>query len=153
MSKADLTIDAVAADRVDDVLDLFAGYLDFYGVAYERDAARAFLAARVARGESLVLAVRGADGVAVAFTQVYFGFSSLSLGAVWTLNDLYVDPAVRGSGAGRLLVRAVCRRAADAGALSVTLATAHDNATAQALYESEGFNAETGFRHYSRASP
>lgn len=144
------TVAAAGPDAIDDATALFAGYLRFYGVAHELAVARVFLAERLAAGDSLVLLARTPDGAAVGFTQVYFGFSSLSLGRVWTLNDLYVDPAARGTGVGRLLVREVCRRAAAAGALRVVLETAEDNAVAQALYASEGFTRESGFRVYAR---
>ena len=141
---------AVGPDEVDAVLPLFRAYLAFYGVSHDGGEARDYLRERLAAGESLVLLGRTADGVAAAFAQVYFGFSSLSLGRVWTLNDLYVDAAARGSGLGRLLVREVCRRAREAGALRVRLETADDNHAARALYAAEGFEIEQGFLHLSR---
>jgi ribosomal protein S18 acetylase RimI-like enzyme len=136
--------------ELDDVAGLFCAYLEFYGVQHDPADAREFLRARMAAGESLILLARTDDGAPAAFAQVYFTFSSLSLAAVWTFNDLYVDAAARGLGHGRTLVREVCRRAAEAGALRVQGETAVDNHTAQALYAAEGFEIEHGFLQLSR---
>ena len=139
-----------APGEVDDVAPLFCAYLAFYGVQRSPGSAHAFLRARVAAGESLVLLARTAGGEPAAFAQVYFAFSSLSLGRVWTLNDLFVAEAARGTGLGRMLVREVCGRAAAAGAVRVQLETAVDNHAAKALYAAEGFEIERGFDRLSR---
>ena len=143
-------VSALGPHDVDEVVPLFCAYLAFYDVPRDRGEAREYLRERLVAGESLVLLGRTASGVAAGFAQVYFGFSSLSLGRVWTLNDLYVDEAARGTGLGRLLVREVCCRAEAAGAVSVRLETAGDNHAAQALYAAEGFAIERGFVHLSR---
>lgn len=119
---------------------LFRGYLDFYEVdPGDPDAPRAFLAERIAKDESLVLLAEVPDAGTVGFAQVYRTFSSLSLRPAWVLNDLYVAPSGRRTGAGRALLREVVRRAAEAGVSGVQLETAYDNVVAQGLYEAEGF--------------
>ncbi|MFE2166717.1 GNAT family N-acetyltransferase, partial [Streptomyces sp. NPDC059447] len=75
----------------------------------------------------------------VGFAQVYRAFSSLSMDTAWILNDLYVAPEGRRTGAGRALLREVLRRAREAGVTGVQLETAYDNTVAQGLYEAEGF--------------
>ncbi|WP_260618556.1 GNAT family N-acetyltransferase [Streptomyces sp. WAC07149] len=126
---------------LDTAAELFRGYLDFYEVTVQdAGAPREFLAERIAKGESLVL-LADAPGVpgTVGFAQVYQAFSSLTLSTAWILNDLYVAPAGRRTGAGRALLREVLRRAREAGVAGVQLETAYDNHVAQGLYESEGF--------------
>ncbi len=120
------------------VADLFVAYRGFYGREGDETAARAFLRARVDRGDSLVWAVLD-DGRAVAFTQVYPGHSSLRLHTTWQLNDLFVASDVRGGGAGGALVRQVLAEAADAGAHEVRLETQRTSTRARALYERLGF--------------
>ena len=137
-------------DDLDDVVALFCAYLAFYEVQHEPADARGFLRERMRSGESLILLARTPAGTPAGFAQVYFTFSSLSLARVWTFNDLYVDASARGLGLGRALVREVCRRAAEAGALRVQGETAEDNRTAQALYFDEGFEVERGFVHLGR---
>ncbi len=125
---------------------LFEGYLRFYGREHAPGAARAFLAERLERGESIIFLAE-----AGGFAQVYPSFSSTRLARTWVLNDLFVAPEARGSGTGRALLRAVVEAAREAGAVAVSLATQHENERAQALYESEGFVADSAFRHYERA--
>ncbi|MFG2387864.1 GNAT family N-acetyltransferase [Streptomyces lavendulae] len=154
----DLTVEvreAGAAD-VETATGLFLGYLDFYGVPAARDpqGAREFLARRIGKGESLVLLADVPGAGTVGFAQVYRAFSSLTLGTAWILNDLYVAPSGRRTGAGRALLREVLRRAREEGVTGVQLETAYDNRVAQGLYESEGFVREefhVYFHDFSRS--
>jgi ribosomal protein S18 acetylase RimI-like enzyme len=148
-------------DDVDAVVDLFRQYLRFYDQEVPEAEARAYLTARRDAGESvlLVAALRPdarppADdappaGTLVGFAQSYPTWSSVSLSRTWVLNDLFVSPDARGTGAGRALVQDTCRRATEAGAIRVSLATAWDNVAAQGLYESEGFVRDQHFHHYA----
>ncbi|MEV8530674.1 GNAT family N-acetyltransferase [Streptomyces sp. NPDC051211] len=134
------TVRVAQETDLDVAAGLFRGYLDFYGVQVEDpEQPRAFLADRMRAGESLVLLAEVAGKGTVGFTQVYRTFSSLSMKPLWILNDLYVAPAGRRTGAGRALLLETVRRAREAGAAGVQLETAYDNRIAQALYESEGF--------------
>lgn len=150
-------------DDVDAVVDLFRQYLRFYDQEVPDAEARAYLTARRTGGDSVLLvAVLGPDAdqeVAeaglepvghrlVGFAQSYPTWSSVSLSRSWVLNDLFVTPAARGTGAARALVQDVCRRAKESGAIRVSLATAWDNVAAQGLYESEGFVRDQHFHHY-----
>ena len=54
------------------------------------------------------------------------------------LEDLFVSPKARGTGAGRALIEAVYRAADEAGADQVYWLTAQDNATARRLYDRVG---------------
>ncbi len=134
---------------LDDVVRLFGEYLEFYGCPRDPGDVRAFLDARLHDGGSVVLVAVTGDGPVVGFAQCYPTWSSLSLAPAWVLNDLYVDPAARGTGAGRALVRGALAAARAAGAVSVSLETAVTNARAQALYESEGFVREEEFWTYA----
>ena len=147
-------------DDVDAVVDLFRQYLRFYDQEVPDAEARAYLTARRDAGDCVlliaVLKPEGAepDGSAAAaevvgFTQSYPTWSSVSLSRSWVLNDLFVAPEARGTGAARALVRETCRRAKEAGAIRVSLATAWDNVAAQGLYESEGFVRDQHFHHYA----
>ncbi|MFI1649176.1 GNAT family N-acetyltransferase [Streptomyces avidinii] len=136
----EVSVRAAGEADVEAAAVLFRGYLDFYEVDIEDpDAPRAFLAERIAKDESLVLLADVPDAGTVGFAQVYRGFSSLSLRTAWVLNDLYVAPEGRRTGAGRALLREVLRRAREAGVSGVQLETAYDNTVAQGLYEAEGF--------------
>ncbi len=131
------------------LVPLFDAYRVFYAQPSDRGAAREFLAARLSAGESVVfLAFLG--GEAVGFTQLYGSFSSVSLRRLWILNDLFVTPEARRKAvAGALLERAQ-QHARETGAKGLTLQTATDNHSAQALYEAHGWERDTGFLTYTR---
>lgn len=57
------------------------------------------------------------------------------------IEDVVVDTAARGSGAGRALVRKALERAAAEGAGRVMLTSSTERKAARALYRSEGFEA------------
>jgi ribosomal protein S18 acetylase RimI-like enzyme len=134
---------ATAAD-VDRLAPLFAAYRQFYKKPRLPAAARRYLAQRLRRGESVVfLAQLGRSSV--GFVQLYPGFSSLSLGRAWILNDLYVAPEARRHGAARLLMEAARRHGVRTGAVRIELATAKTNRAARALYESLGYERDDDF--------
>jgi ribosomal protein S18 acetylase RimI-like enzyme len=67
------------------------------------------------------------------------------------LQDLYVDPAARGSGHGRTLIQAVAAAAKSAGAQNPYWLTHESNAAARRLYDSLGKN--HGFIQYAYVTP
>jgi ribosomal protein S18 acetylase RimI-like enzyme len=85
----------------------------------------------------------------VGFVQLYPGFSSLSLGRAWVLNDLYVAPEARRHGAARLLMEAARRHGVRTGAVRIELATAKTNRAARALYDALGYELDDHFDYLS----
>jgi len=144
-----MTLSVRTADihDLDRLAPLFDGYRQFYRQPPDLARARAFLAERFAHQESLVLLAE-LDGEAIGFTQLYPQFSSVRTVRTWLLNDLFVAPAARRSGAGRALLQAAAEQARALGAASLSLSTALDNAPAQALYESLGWVRDTQFCEY-----
>ncbi|MDP9431897.1 MAG: GNAT family N-acetyltransferase [Actinomycetota bacterium] len=141
------TLDDLAA-----VAPLFAAYREFYGRPYDLDIARQFLADRIRNGESVVLLAsdRAGGRDAAGFAQLYPTFSSVSAAPRWVLNDLFVAPAGRRRGVARALMRQAEVEARRAGAVGLSLSTAVDNTSAQALYRSEGYGLDTAFQHYDK---
>ena len=136
-------------DDLDGLTPLFDAYRLFYGQASDLAGARAFLADRFKRGESVIfLAV--VDGAIVGFTQLYPSYSSVSMKRLWVLNDLFVTPDARKSGAGRALLERAERWAAETGAKGLTLSTQITNRGAQRLYEACGWTKDDEFLHYHR---
>jgi ribosomal protein S18 acetylase RimI-like enzyme len=135
------------ADLVAPLLDAYRG---FYGQGSDLPAARAFLRARLRGGESVVFFARaeGEPGRAVGFVQLYPSFTSVGLGRIWVLNDLFVAEAHRGQGVGRLLMDAARDLARKTGAARLELSTAKTNFPAKALYESLGYRRDETFDRY-----
>ena len=75
-----------------------------------------------------------ADERLVGFVIYHFHLSTWSPAGYCYLEDVYVDPACRGSGAGRALIQAVYRAADERGATRVYWHTENTNARAQVLY-------------------
>ena len=131
------------------VAPLFDAYRQFYEQPADRALARAFIAERLERGDSVIfLAER--DGRVVGFTQLYPLFSSTVARPrrLWLLNDLFVAPEARGGGIGRALMARARRLAEETGACGLELATARTNTVAQRLYESLGYRRDDQFLRY-----
>lgn len=144
----DLQIQRATSHELADLVPLFAGYLRFYGKPAEPARIASFLGDRLKGGQSVVfLAYRGEQ--ALGFVQLYPTFSSLALAPAWILNDLYVAPQARGSGAGKALMDAARGLAAETGASELQLQTARDNHVAQRLYERLGYQRDDAFHVYS----
>jgi ribosomal protein S18 acetylase RimI-like enzyme len=135
-------------EDLDRIAPLFDDYRQFYGQASDPDAARSFLQDRFRHRQSVIF-IAEEHGLALGFTQLYPSFSSMRLGCSYILNDLFVAPAARRGGVGVLLLQAAARFGRSEGAVRLSLSTALDNQAAQALYESQGWQADQVFRHYS----
>ncbi len=133
---------------LDDLTPLFAAYLAFYQVAKPLAEVRAFLAARLGRGDSTVFIARDEQGAARGFVQLYPLFSSLALQPAWLLSDLYVDPQARRRGVGKALMNAARGHAEACGARGLQLETGRSNVAGQALYERLGYVRDQAFYTY-----
>lgn len=128
---------AVLAD-LDALSALFDGYRQFYQRDSDVAAAKQFLSDRFHHGESVVfIAHEGSEPV--GFAQLYPSFSSVSLGRIFILNDLFVSESGRRKGVGAQLISASVDFAKTVGAIRLALSTASTNANAQALYEATGW--------------
>src|SRR3954463_8475645 len=114
-----MTIDLVTEADLDELLPLMRGYCDFYEV--EPPDADLLAMARALIGdperEGLQLLARDDDGRPVGFATIFWTWSTASAARVGTMNDLYVDPAGRGSGHAEALIRACVERCRERGAI------------------------------------
>ncbi|MEI6405652.1 MAG: GNAT family N-acetyltransferase [Actinomycetes bacterium] len=139
-------ITRVTDSDLDDLLPLIEAYRAFYKQD-PSERSPAFVSQRIANNEAVAFIAR-LDGKAVGFTLLYPTFSTVSLSAIWLLNDLFVDSSVRGKGIASALMNTAEAAAKEAGATRVFLRTAHDNTPAQALYEARGWKQDETFRRY-----
>ena len=143
-----LRVERAGSAQLDAAAALFQGYLRFYGKCHDQARSRAFVAARLEQRDSVfLLAWDGAR--AVGFTQLYPAFASLSLAPSWILNDLYVEPDMRGLGVATALMGAARQLAVRNGAAEIFLQTARDNDQARALYERLGYALDEEFLVYT----
>ena len=130
------------------IVDLFDAYRVFYHQTSDPDAAYVFLKERLDRKESIILVAFEGDD-AVGFTQLYPSFSSVSMKALYILNDLYVTDAHRGKGIGRALLEEAEAMGKALNWKGMVLETANDN-PAQRLYERLGWSHDDAFKHYGK---
>lgn len=148
-----MTLRPATLDDLPALAALFDAYRQFYEQPADLDAAHAFLQARMAQGESVVLVAEEAAGAGrrlVGFCQLYPSFCSVEAAPIYVLYDLFVSPEARGGGVGRALLAAAEARAAADGKHRMDLTTARTNTTAQALYAAMGWVRDDVFLAYSR---
>ncbi|HET7867085.1 MAG TPA: GNAT family N-acetyltransferase [Burkholderiaceae bacterium] len=141
---------ATLAD-LDVIASLFDAYRQFYEQASDLPLARSFIRDRLGNNESVILLASNGALEVIGFCQLYPTFCSLSAKPVYSLSDLFVIPAERRSGAGRLLLQAAEKLAAGSGRPRMELTTARTNKAAQAAYESLGWVRDEVFYAYSKA--
>lgn len=134
-------IERIREEDLAELLPLMRSYCDFYG-ADPSDAdliamARALIADDECEG--LQLLARDDSGRAIGFATIFWSWSTLSAARIGVMNDLFVDPGARGSGAADELIAACvecCRRRE--GVVFLGWQTAKENHRAQAVYERVG---------------
>jgi ribosomal protein S18 acetylase RimI-like enzyme len=135
---------------VPSVAPLFDAYRQFYEMPPDLSRASEYLEARLRLGESVIFLAEDETKQAIGSCQLYFSFCSVFNARICILNDLFVTPAARGSGAGRALLAEAERHAAEAGSVRIVLQTARTNVQAQSLYESAGWAQNTVFFGYGK---
>ena len=135
-----MTVAAATEADLGDLLPLMRAYCDFYEVDPPDEALLAMSRALIAdpEREGVQLLARDDEGAALGFATVFWSWSTLSASRVAVMNDLFVDPGARGSGAAAALIEGCAERAREHGAPSIGWQTAKDNSRAQALYDRIG---------------
>lgn len=134
---------------LDALVLLFDGYRQFYGKPSDIPLARAFLLEWFEHSQSVIFIATQPDGSVVGFAQLYPSFSSVSAARTFILNDLFVAPGARRTGVGIKLLEAAAQFGRAVGAIRLSLSTATDNESAQALYLSQGWVREMKFCAYN----
>ncbi len=133
---------------IDDFLQMFDRYRQFYQMDSNIAAAKQFMSDRLSLHDSIIFICYTADK-AQGFAQIYPSFSSGAMRRTWTLNDLYVNMGERRTGVARLLLNHTLEKARQAEIFSVKLVTAKDNLIAKSLYQSLGFQQNDRFDSFS----
>jgi ribosomal protein S18 acetylase RimI-like enzyme len=144
-------IKRITASELTNLVPLFNQYMVFYDKPPDSARYRSYLHDRLEREEAIVYVAYDESEMAIGFVLNYFSFSSLALGKIVVLNDIFVLPDARSQGVGKLLIEQSFELARENGAVRVDLGTAKDNHAAQKLYEQLGFVRDTKFYSYSYA--
>ena len=115
---------------------LWTGYLEFYQTSVPEEVYRTTFARLLGEDpHDFHGLIAEQDGQPVGLTHYLFHRHCWRVENVVYLQDLYVDPQVRGTGAGRALIEAVYAAADAAGCPTVYWLTQDFNATARQLYD------------------
>lgn len=144
-----LSIKVAGVDDINSVAVLFDLYRQFYEQAPSLELAMRFIKQRLCNQESIILLAEE-YGEPIGFCQLYPSFCSVIAAPIYVLYDLFVHPEKRRTGAGRALLLAAEKQAEAAGIARMDLTTARVNTSAQALYESLGWEKDTVFIAYNK---
>lgn len=128
---------------------LWDGYLAFYEAELDPSTTDATFARLTTAGSGLHGALaRDDEGTAIGLVHWLTHLSTWTTTDYCYLEDLFVTPSARRTGAGRELIGHVRRWAERNGSAKVYWLTAEANSVAQGLYDQVA--ARTGFIHYER---
>ena len=117
-------------------LELWKGYLTFYETSLSDEQTELTWKRLMDTNYGVFGLMAEKDGAMVGITHFMFRPSTWAPKDYCYLEDLFVDPTVRGSGAGRALINRVIELAKEHGAGRVYWTTKENNAQARILYDS-----------------
>jgi ribosomal protein S18 acetylase RimI-like enzyme len=145
---ADLITRLAHLEDLGQVANLFDQYRQFYSQVPDISLATKFIEERMQRQESVIwVAEKNAE--IFGFCQLYPTFCSVEAAPIMVLYDLFVSSKARNAGAGRALMESAQQYASQNGFTRLYLSTAKNNTTAQALYESLGWERDDVYFSYS----
>ena len=134
-----IEISRVAEQDLAELLPLMRGYCDFYEVTPSDEELLALSRALIADPERDGVQLLARDGAeALGFATIYWSWATTIASRIGVMNDLYVAPAARGTGAAELLIHVCVEECRRHGAAELTWQTAPDNERAQRVYDRVG---------------
>ena len=143
-----ITATKIQETEIEDIVDLIEQYRNFYNApAKNRVELIDFFKIRLKNDQSIIwVAFEG--NKPVGFAQIYRSYTTVGLGQLWVLNDLYVAKDSRRRGIANLLVSTVLSDAKKEGISRADLKTAADNFPAKKLYDIIGFEKDELFEYF-----
>lgn len=145
----DMIIRQATIEDLAEVRNLFTQYRQFYKQPADIEGEHAFIQGRLEQGDSIIY-VAIVDEEFAGFTQLYPAYSSVAMKRTYILNDLYVQKKFRQLGVAQKLMEESYALCEQEDARYITLQTAHDNYTAQKLYEKMGMIIDETFLRYTK---
>ena len=132
------TVRAIRPQELEQALPLIAGYQRFYRAEPDDERNRAYFRRFLAPSDHGLLLGAWEGDELVGFATIYWTHSSTRAVDVALMNDLFVSPSHRGTGAGRALIEASAEAARERGCAHLERYTATGNEAAQRLYARMG---------------
>ncbi|MEG0254121.1 MAG: GNAT family N-acetyltransferase [Vagococcus sp.] len=134
-------------ENLDELIELFDQYRQFYKQNSDKKQAKSFLFERLNNQDSMIY-IAYLNDKPVGFTQLFPSFSSVSMEKMWILNDLYIAPSARKKGIADELMKTAINFSKETNSKGLRLETSSDNYPAQQLYEKIGFKRETEYFYF-----
>jgi GNAT superfamily N-acetyltransferase len=134
-------ITTVGERDLSDLLPLMRAYCDFYSVAPTDSDLLSMSRSLIAdpQTEGVQMIARGSSGRADGFATLFWSWNTLTAKRLGVMNDLFVQPAARGTGLADALIEACLDACRHRGGVShLSWQTALDNARACAVYDRMG---------------
>ena len=140
-----MKVERVGEAELGDLLPLVRAYCDFYAASPSDEELRSLSRALIAdpEREGVQLLARDSEGRAVGFATIFWSWATTSAERIGVMNDLFVAPEARGSGAAEALIEACRVECAAHGAGKLTWQTATDNDRAMKVYDRVGATRES----------
>lgn len=135
--------------QLNQTVDLFDQYRQFYHQDKNITAARRFIAQRMENDDSVIFLAINDEQQGMGFTQLFPTFSSVAMRRTYILNDLFVSEAFRRRGVAKALMQTAKAFAEKNGAMALKLATAKSNIAAKSLYDDLGYKQIENFDYYT----
>ena len=131
-----LTIRAIEEKDKDQWLKLWAGYLEFYKSTITPEQTELTWKRLINNEQKMFGFVAESEEGVIGFTHCLFRPSTWTETDYCYLEDLFVDPNIRGKGIGRALINKVVELAKEKNSKRVYWTTQEFNKTARVLYDS-----------------
>ena len=146
------TIRAATPDDVATILRFITELAVFEKAGHEVEATEESLKTSLFGASAVTeAAILEADGVPAGFAVWFFNYSTWQARNGLYLEDLYVSPDYRGSGAGKLLLKHLARRAVDKGSGRFEWSVLDWNEPAIRVYDAIGAEPQTEWIRYRLA--
>ena len=134
-----IEIARVREDDLAELLPLLRGYCDFDEVTPSDEELLSLSRALIADPERDGVQLLARDGgEAVGFATIYWSWATTIAARIGVMNDLFVAPSARGSGAAEQLIQACVEECKRHDAAELAWQTAPDNERAQRVYDRVG---------------
>ena len=129
-------------DEVEEMLPLIRAYCEFYETEPNDDGLRKMFSTLIDEPSQGAVFIARDGGRAVGFASLDWKWSSLKAARIGFLEDLFVDPEVRGKGIADALIEACADRCRELGMPALLWETQPDNHRAQQVYNRTGAESE-----------
>ncbi len=129
-------------DEIEEMLPLIRGYCEFYETEPKDDGLREMFGILITDPSQGAVFIARDQGRAVGFATLDWKWSSLKAARIGYLQDLFVDPEVRGKGIADALIDVCAECCRELGMPALQWLTATDNHRAQRVYDRTGAESE-----------